>query len=214
MSNTLIVAFDRLSQVQFQAKVGTIRAALNHNPYFPEPWAKEAPSLAELDVAFDSYKEAYHASLTRDMLKIDQRDAARQVLTDLLKRLASYLELVAPGDAIKLATTGFDLRRESVRSNNQERLEAPDNLRAAQGPQSGSISVHVSRLPSAGSYEVHLAQGDAAIESNWKHVLISTSASHMLIEGLTPLQTYWVRVRGIDRRGNGHWTDPAKVVII
>jgi hypothetical protein len=72
-------------------------ASLNGNPHFPEPWPPQVPSLGVLNKALSAYQEAYHASLTRDILKIAQRDTARQSLTNLLKRLAPYLELVAQG---------------------------------------------------------------------------------------------------------------------
>jgi len=66
--------------------------------------------LAQLNEAFRIYLDAYHASLTRDTLKIKQRDTARQTLTELLKHLANYLELIAHLDTSMLATTGYDLR--------------------------------------------------------------------------------------------------------
>jgi len=63
--------------------------------------------LAQLNEVYRVYLDA---NLTRDTLKIKQRDVARQTLTDMLKHLASYLEVVAHLDTDKLFTTGFDLR--------------------------------------------------------------------------------------------------------
>jgi hypothetical protein len=51
------------------------------------------------------------------------------------------------------------------------------------------LEVRVDRLTGAGSYDVQTAQGDPKVEANWKHVLASTTSTHILLEGLTPGQT-------------------------
>ncbi len=109
MQPKLVIAFGTLSEADFQAKVGHILSSLTNNLNFPEPWPEPVPSLAQLNEVYRVYLDAYHASLTRDTLKIKQRDAARQTLTDMLKHVASYLEVVAHLDTDKLFTTGFDL---------------------------------------------------------------------------------------------------------
>ena len=45
--------------------------------------------------------------------------------------------------------------------------------------------LHVARLAGARTYEIQLAQGDPSLEANWK----SATASHMLVEDLTPAHT-------------------------
>ena len=106
MQAKLIITFDPLSITDFMVKAGAIITAMTGNAHYPESWAAQVPTLEQLNTALDAYRDAYHASLTRDTLKIAQRDSARQTLTDLLKRLAPYLELIAQGDTAMLATTG------------------------------------------------------------------------------------------------------------
>ena len=214
MQPKLVITFDSLSEAEFQAKVGHIISSLTHNPHFPEPWPEQVPSLGQIKVAFQFYLDAYHASLTRDSLKIRQRDAARKTLTDLLHYLASYLELVAHLDADKLATTGFDLRRDVVRGIHGGILPAPNNFRAEHGPKSGTVMLHVTRLAGARTYEIQLAQGDPSLEENWTFATTSATASHLLVEGLTPAHTYWFRVRAIGSGGAGLWTDPVSLIVV
>ena len=61
--------------------------------------------------------------------------------------------------------------------------------------------LHVARLAGARTYEIQLAQGDPSLEENWKFATIS----HMLVEDLTPGQTYWFCANGssgaVDRHG-------------
>ena len=63
-----------------------------------------------------------------------QRDVARQALTDLLKHLANYLELVAHNNTALLATTGYDLRKDIVRGIHGGTLLAPSDFKIAHGP--------------------------------------------------------------------------------
>ena len=214
MQPKLVIAFDPLSEAEFQAKVGHILASLSNNPYFPEPWPEPVPSLAQLNAAYMVYLDAYHASLTRDSLKIRHREAARDALTDKLKHLASYLELVAHHDTDKLSTTGFDLRRDIVRGIHGGTLPAADKFWAEHGPKSGTVMLHVARVAGAKLYEVQIAQGDPSVEENWKPATTSATGSHILLEGLTPAQTYWFRVRAMGSGGPGLWTDPISLIVV
>ena len=213
MQAKLIIAFDPLSITDFMAKAGAIVTAMTGNVHYPEPWAAQVPTLEQLNSAFKAYQDAYHASLTRDTLKIAQRDSARQALTDLLKRLAPYLELIAQGDTAILATTGYGLRHDIVRTSGNSPLPAPTDFKVAHGAKSGTLNVQVARLPGAGSYEVHIAQGDPAIEDSWQHAVSSVTATHIVIAGLIPGQNYWLRVRGINSHGGGVWTDPVSMIV-
>jgi hypothetical protein len=214
MQAKLIISFQRLSEADFQAKAGHILASLTGNPHYPQPWAAQAPSLEQLNHALNAYREAYHASLTHDTVKIRQRNDARQALTELFVRLAPYLEMLAQGDTDILTGTGYDLRKEPQRGQNSGTLPAPGGLRVAHGPLSGSLEVRVDRLPGAGSYEVQTAQGDPTQEANWKHALTSTTSTHIPLENLNPGQTYWVRVRAIGSAGNGVWTEAVNVIVV
>jgi hypothetical protein len=214
MQAKLIISFQRLSEADFQAKAGHIVASLTGNSHYPEPWPAQVPSLSRLNDALNAYREAYHASLTHDTVKIKQRNDARQTLIDLLGQLAPYLEMIAQGDTNILASTGYDLRRDIQRGQNSGILHAPTGLRVVHGQHSGTLEIRVDRLTGAGSYEVQTAQTDPTVEANWKHALTSTTSTHILLESLTPAQTYWVRVRGIGSGGNGVWTEAVSVIVV
>ena len=213
MQAKLITTFDRLSESDFLAKSGAIVTALTGNAHYPEPWVVQVPTLAQLTAAYTAYLDSYHAALNHDSLKIALRNSARQALTELFKRLIPYLELVAQGDTHILATTGYDLRKDIVRGGGGDTLPAPEGFRVAHGAKSGSFDIHIAKLPGAGSYEVQTAQGDPAVEDNWRHALSSLTSAHILLEGLTPAQAYWVRVRGIGSSGAGVWTEPVSLIV-
>ena len=214
MQAKLIVTFDRLSAGDFLIKSGSIVTSMIGNSHYAEPWAGQGLTLDNLKATYEAYQEAYYASLTHDSLKIAQRDATRQTLTDLLKRLALYLELMSEGDTAQLATTGYDLRHDSVHNNSSELLPAPSDFKVTHGQLTGSLNIQVTRLSGAGSYEIQITQGDPKIESNWQHALSSVTCTHIVITGLNPAQIYWVRVRGLDSNGGGIWSDPISIIVV
>ena len=213
MQPKLIITFDRLNEADFLVKAGVINAALTANPLYPLPWITQVPSIETINAAFIAYQDAYRAALTKDTLKIVLRDTLRAELTVLLKQLAPYLEVIAQGDLSILATTGYDLRRDIVRTGGVDPLPAPSGFQVSHGVLTGTLNSQVTRLAGAGSYEVQSTQGDPGIEANWKHVLSSKNASHMLLSNLTPGQTNWFRVRAIGSHGEGAWTDPLSIIV-
>ena len=214
MQAKLIVTFDRLSTSDFLVNSGSIVNAMTNNSHFPEPWAGLGLTLEQLTAAYTAYEETYHEALTRDTNKIAQRNATRQTLTDILKRLALSLELMAQGDVAALATTGFELRHDIVRTNSNELLPAPSDFRVTHGQLSGTFDVHVAGLAGAGSYDVHIAEDNPNLESNWRHAISSVNSLHIIVTGLTPGKNYWLRIRGLDSNGGGVWSDPISIFAI
>ena len=213
MQAKLITTFDHLNESDFLAKAGTIVTNLTANANYPEPWAVQVATLAQLTTSYSAYLDNYHAALNHDMLKIALRNSARLALTEQLKALIPYLEMLAQGDTHILATTGYDLRKDVVRGGSADILAAPDAFRVAHGAKSGSFDIHIAKLPGAGSYEVQITESDPAIEANWRHAMSSLTSTHILLEGLTPGKAYWVRVRGIGTAGAGVWTEPVNLIV-
>ena len=214
MQAKLLIAFDQLSESLFMTKAGTIVAALTSNIFYTAPWLPQIPSLAELTAANLAYEAAYHAALSKDINKVTLRNSLRIALTDMLKQLAPYFELLAQGDLMKLETTGYGLRHNTTRNMGVDPLPAPENCQVTRGMLSGTLDINVTRLKGAASYELELTTLDPLIEENWEHVLSSNTATHMQLTQLTPKQTYWIRVRGIGTNGYGVWTNPLSIVVV
>ena len=214
MQAKLIIAFDQLNEADFLTRAGSIVASLTPNPNFPEPWLPQIPTLAVFTTAKVDYETAYHAALTKDINKVALRESRRLTLTTIMKQLAPYFELISQGNLVKLGSTGYDLRHDSAHTSGVDPLTAPLDFQVSHGTLSGTLDLKVARLENAASYDVHLAELDPLIEANWKHVLSSNTATHMLLSNLIPGQTYWLRVRGIGTNGNGAWTDPVHIIVV
>ncbi len=212
MHPRLITHFAQMGESEFLALAGRIVSSMTCNPQFPEPWPAPAPSIAVLSAAFERYRVVLDASATRDLIRIAERDAARTELTALLQRLASYLEFFCHGDDMPLRSTGFELRRSNTR-HSPGPLEAPSGLHLSPGLASGQVELRFDRLEGAGSYEVQTAQADPMVEDNWHHAGVSLTVRRIVLDHLNPLQWAWVRVRGVDGRGAGRWSEPVRIVV-
>jgi hypothetical protein len=214
MQAKLITTFTPLGEPNFAAKVGTIVNALRNNPHFPEPWLPQVGSHADLEAAYNTYLLAFQAAANGDRARIHERDFARAALSERLRKLAGYLELIADGDTAKLMGTGYDLRKDIVRSTDTSPAPAPDGFTVKHGGLSGHVILHATRVAGAKSYEAQHTDGDPHDEAAWHSVGVFTSCNKLEIDGLTPAKTYWFRLRAIDSNGNGAWTDPASLMVV
>jgi hypothetical protein len=194
-----------LSEPAFDAKAELINTSLTGNANFPLPWPVYVPQLADISTARGNYHTLYDAAQNGDSVKIAARNAARDALTALLKRLAPYLELVANGDVVKLKTTGYDLRNDIAHSTSSAPLPAPTNFRFTRGYVSGTMSASADSLAGAGSYELNVCLGDPAVEANWKDKGTFLHCSDITVDAFTPGTIYYARLRGIGSSGPGVW---------
>lgn len=214
MKPRLIVSFHHHSEPEFQAKAGFIVNQLTGNAHYPEPWAPQVSSLVQLNDALNNYRLNYTDGTVRDTVKTRARNAARETLEGMLHQLAPYLELVAQGNVTMLESTGYDLRRATVRSPvNTDPLSAPSDFRVIRGRVSGTLEVHMARQTGAVSYEVSISQGDGSPSGEWKHAVTAASGVRILLQGLQPGETFWVRARGIATKGPGMWTEPIRLMV-
>ena len=188
--------------------------ALTGNISFAPPWIAQVPSLVEITAAFNAYQSAYHASLSKDIFKIAVRESKRLILTNFLKQLAPYLELVVLGDVSKLISTGYALRHDAMHTQGNEPLSAPKAFRVLHGAYSGTLDIRVAKLLGAASYEVQIAQCDPCIESNWRHAILASNCLRISIVGLIPAQIYWLRVRGLGSNGMGAWSNELSIIVL
>ena len=214
MQAKLIISFDHLNEPDFLTKSGTIVSSVTTNINYPEPWLTQVPNLTALALALNEYETAYHDAINKDVIKVGLRDNRRVTLTNMLKQLAPYFELIAQGSIAKLETTGYDLRNDLTHTSGIDPLPAPADFQLSRNALPCILDVKVSRLEGAGSYEVQLTELDPLIEANWKHVLSSSTATHIQLDNLIPKKTYWVRVRAIGTNGAGVWTEPLSIVAL
>lgn len=214
MQPLLIISFESLSEPDFLVRVHTIDTSLANNALFPLPWPAPVPGPAEIKSDVADYEVAYGEAANGDRAKIKVRNDKRAALTAKLKKVAKYLEIVADGSVSALATTGFDLRQDIVKSTSTEPLPAPEDLRVTRAAISGGLLIHARALPGADVYDAQIATADPSVEASWIDAGTHARCNRIELTGLTPGKTHYVRLRGFNRNGHGVWATSAGILVL
>jgi hypothetical protein len=214
MQPHLIISFDHYSEPGFLLRVETIASSLNPNANFPAPWPTQVPSPSQLTTTVAAYQVAYKNAAGGDKASIKVRKGQRTALSTMLQTVAHYLEIVANGNAGVLATSGYELRHDIVKSVLQTALGPLQNLKVTRASLSGGLLVHAKADPHADVYHVQTASADPSVEANWSATIEFVHCNRIELTGLTPSKTYYVRIRGFNRNGTGVWATSPGILVL
>ncbi len=216
----IVLGTERRSDPDLLAYGGAVVAALKDNASFPPPWGDAVPGWDQLDAAYQAYRDGYHAALTHDTQKIAARNAARQVFTEMLRRVAVYVEFRANGNLAMMGSAGFTLRQEAARGSGAVPPGPMAELRGVATEHGGRIELRAGRSEGAMAYEVQTALTDPSSTNGgtngstaWSHAQTVFSVQRVALEGLAP-GFVWVRMRGANPSGYGPWTSPVRVLVV
>ena len=85
---------------------------------------------------------------------------------------------------------------------------------AVRGALSGTVVVRAKKLKGANAYRIQKTDADPSIEANWRDCEPAYSCYKIVIAGLTPGRSYWVRIRGVGTNGAGEWAGPRSVMVV
>lgn len=211
MTVGLIISYARLSDLEFASKTLGMVQALTGNANFPSPYGSSFPTLAEFTTAQSEYATAVGLAADRDKSKVADRNAKREVLADIVRRLAPYLESVAAGDVAKLESTGYDLTK-ATHDAPIEIPDAPTDLKLKQGQLSGSVSVTAKPPKGAGSFEIQVCVGDPNVPANWRTATLSRNCRNVAVAGLQRGVDHFFRIRAIGSKGPGPWSNVESIM--
>ncbi len=182
----VLINYEHVSDSYLSMLAGKTQTSLTGNAFYTTP----IPSLADYETVVTDYRTKHEAAAeTGGKFDITAKRIARLTLLDNMRRLATYVNLTAKGDAHKLVTSGFIL---ASQPQNSETPGVPLWVRLEDGPQKGQMKLGVAKVKWAWEYEYQL--GNAAGEDDpivWEQTLRSTTKTRgTLILGLTGGQTY------------------------
>ncbi len=185
------------------ARAQQIVTALTGNASFPTPQpalAQVTATVNDLDTAYAESQAARAAAKQRTTVL----NQAEETFDRILSQLAGYVESVSGGDEAMIQSAGMDVRAASTPAGT---LDAPTNLNATQGDQTGEIDLQWDKTERARSYVIEKS-ADPPTATSWSHAAVSTR-SQTTIEGLTTGTTYWFRVAALGAGGQTAWSNPA-----
>ena len=204
MKNILNRGFSKLGIDQLVTKVTFIIAQLTGNADFPTT----DPTLAQLKTALDAVTQAL--TISNPTAQQQALLAARPTLEQMLDDLADDLEKTANSDPVKLATTGYDLRKETTFTSAAP--DAPQNVRLKPTGVSGETQVLFTPPPNARAFQVQTSPDPNA--GPWTDYDTFSSSRGIILKGFPRAKDLWVRVRAIGPNNTkGPWSDPATILI-
>ncbi|MCG3164369.1 MAG: hypothetical protein POELPBGB_00123 [Bacteroidia bacterium] len=220
---TVKVGNSGLNPVQLVAKATLIHGKMTGNANFLTP----IPDLATFLAAITALSSAISAASGFDRNLIIAKNLRDKELRLLIKQLAAYVQSASNGDADKIISSGFELRKQR---GPKVQMTQVQNLVAESTLTEGEIDLSWDPVTAAKAFELEYKDlgftgdgGSASIppgmpgtptpgagNGEWKH-LESVTASRYLATGLISGHIYQFRVRALGATGHGAMSDIAQV---
>ncbi len=201
----IFLNYSRLGDAALATLAGKTLTDMTDNANFPDP----VPALTDYGTYVNDYRTKHEAAAeTGGRFATTAKDIARLALLQQMKRLASYVNFTADGDAHKLVSSGFMLVP-PPKSNTVPSV--PLWVRVRRGAQRGQLTLDIAKVRHAWQYEYQVGdQRDDRGEIVWGDSIYATTKSRgNVIAGLESVATYWVRVRAVNGYGKGDWSEVA-----
>lgn len=198
----IAINISRLSIPDVLVRISGIISMSDNNPAAPN----NGPLVTLLTTARTELSDAHgafeDARKTCAELKA-VRDAKFAAMRVAVTNLAAFTEIATGGDAAKILSTGFDIKSEPVPPSPVGQIL---NVRVSFTGEPGKSIVTWKADPYADAYRVQCCQ-DPLDANAW--VDLGTVAEPKFVgNGAIPGKKCWYRVAGVNRLGEGLWSEP------
>jgi len=191
----------------FTLRPPALLALLNHvisgmdgNPLFPAP----TPSIPALRSLSDELRDLISDAMDGETAVLKQRDAKVKEVRDALRSASDHVRSQCNGDATKLSSSGFPLRKVPTPINV---VEVPKSVLAKRTSCSGEVKLRWGRTLGARMFRVERSEIDPASgQAVWTSIGL-VSHQHFFAKELTPYAPYWFRVFAFGKDHEGHPSD-------
>jgi hypothetical protein len=198
----ILLSFLRFTVAKKIAFYYAVITKMTGNPSFPTP---DVP-LAVAKTAVDNYQVSNTAAMDGSKLAKTVLRDKEQIVDEIFRKLAMYVERIADGDQAKILSSGF-----SVASTAGQRTKP--EFAIVNGSVSGSVKLTVKAVPGAKAYIWQKAKGGhPETEEGWGNAGYSTQTSIELTD-LEIACKYYFRVAAITPDGVLDFCSPIMKII-
>ncbi|SEM43436.1 hypothetical protein SAMN05216436_104194 [bacterium A37T11] len=200
--------FKHLKDQELLTFGGTVLTAVTGNPYFTTP----NPGLTVLETALEDFRDKMEvANRKGSPLDISLKNDSRDVLIEVLKQLAFYVNTVANGSLSVILSSGFRVMALPTRSMPPEK---PTRVRLTDWLQSGQARLDFDPVKEAWMYEYQFTDAlDETALPYWPQESLTTTRSNTnVLAPLTVGNRYFVRVRARNGMGMSDWTTAESII--
>lgn len=197
------LGFNRISDGDLSAFTNTVITSMTGNAAFNKP----PVAFADVTKALDTFDKAVAAAMDGGTALTAAKNAAREALLAILRKLAAYVQIVADQDMALLLSSGFSAVNIG---RGQTKLDKP-TIMEVDNEGTTKLAVRLRSVPRARSYEVRAVNGATTPAAS----VIATQARRIIVGNLTPGTTYNIQARAIGgSEGYSEWSDPVSHMAI
>jgi len=196
------LAFTELAPANLYTFGCSIYAGVNNNPAYTQP----PVDMATVKSTLDGYNTLIAASLDGSKKVLTERNRQGEVLIQILKQLAHYVESAAKDDLTTFTSSGFQAVSK-VRASKPSLSELIRKI--TQGSSSGVLLVWLVAVAGALSYEIRWVAFPAGTTTPatpaWTIILVPSVHPPATVSNLTPGTNYQFEVRVLTKSGWSDW---------
>jgi hypothetical protein len=194
--------FRSLTNQQLATVAAAVITGMTGNKAFPNP----PVDLTAVQTALDEYLAALAATVQGGITATATKNNKRDVLTDLLEKLAHYVQTHCGNDREVLLSSGFPPTRLRVSSTTSEK---PSIIGVENNGSRTTLVVKAAATGRARCFELRSAAMDpGGTTGPWQQRGLFTNSRSMPVDGLTPGTNYVFQVRAVNTAGLTDWSDP------
>ena len=201
----VLVSFTRMKDDELVVSATTIIGAMTGNEHFAEP----TPTLESVQALLDDFSAKLAVSRRRGSPEETAlKDESRLPLEAALRQLGYYVNGVAEGQLSTLLSSGFP-----TNSGTSNPVLVPlkvEAVKLSDGRQSGQVRLDFQSQPNVRMYEYQYRSED---DEQWSDRYTTSSSRGNIIAPLAVAKVHEVRVRAINTRGVGDWSNAATILV-
>ncbi|NOQ31458.1 MAG: hypothetical protein GQ570_10070 [Helicobacteraceae bacterium] len=181
------ISFKHLNEGTLAEFATSVCDKMQNNSHFKTP----TPPIKEVQKATDAYSSSHTIAkevTTKENTAIKNEKKAE--LTDLLSALAGYVNLASKGNEVALESSGFEMASSSSAPIGV--LDAPAEIHAKDGNNSGEIEISFSKVAKATSYIILFTKDADQENAKWDAKLVTKTKN--LVTGLEEGVKYFFKV--------------------
>ena len=201
-----LIGFGSMLDDQLLTAATTIIAAMTGNANFPTP----NPPLVDIQLLLDDFSAKLAAARKRGSPEDTAiKDESIPALVSALQKLGYYVNSVADGQLSVLLSSGFPTNGPSTPSMTPPIVL---NVRLSDTNQSGQMRLDFAAQKKVLVYE-YCYRKVGAPDEPWSDRLTTSSSRNNIIAPLEVGQYYEVRVRAVNTKGAGDWSNTAMLLV-
>jgi len=200
MNNNLVsLKLDELNASELATSAIGYVSHMSNNPNFPSP----NPALSVISEKADALNIAIGLAIVGGKESKLKRDAAEQLLVDVLIVLAHYVDDTARGDESIIVSAGMSVRKPNTK---YPVPLAPVNLRIARKAVVGQATLICDRSVGARMYVIQTNSTPTIDDNAWIQVSINTTTRYEITD-MSLANKIAYRISALGTAGQSAWSD-------